>query len=232
MKVIINHLTRMLSGYICAAGVDIETKQHVRLCASRGHLRPELLKGNGGFLEMAAILELGSGNRIGQRPEIEDHEFDLASVKHFGLLAPERFWNMLTRMARPTLIDVFGSDLLQRGPASCGVNAGKGTGSLGCLAQAKQPSLYLRPRPERPQIRMKFSDGAFNVDVSVTDIRLYGADNITPDSDKVEAVAERLRDESTILSVGLTRPYAPSEEFPPLHWLQVNNIHFEKTPVW
>ena len=227
MKVIINHLTRMLSGYICAAGVDVETKQHVRLCPSRGHLRPELLTANGGFLEMSAILDLGPAKHTGQRPEVEDHEFDLKSVKHLGTLAPNRFWNMLTQVARPSLRGVFGSDLLQRGPASCGVDVDKGTASLGCIAQVEQPALYLRPRPERPQIRMKFSDGTFTVDVSVTDIRLYGADYITPDAKKVEAVAGRLRGESAILSVGLTRPYTPSDEAPPLHWLQVNNIHFE-----
>jgi len=35
-----------------------------------------------------------------------------------------------------------------------------------------------------------------------------------------------------ILSVGLTRPFAPSSESEEVHWLQVNNVHFEDDPVW
>jgi hypothetical protein len=235
VKVIINHLTRMLSGYICAAGVDVKTKRHVRLRPSRLDLRPELLTNNGGFLAVAAILDIGPTRYIGQRPEVEDHEFDLKRVKHQGTLAPERFWNMLRQMSRPSLTGVFGEDLLKRGPASCAVDVGKGAASLGCLAQVKRLHLYLRERPDRPdrpQIRMKFSDDAFTVDVSVTDIRLYGADHLTPGREKVESIAKRLLNESAILSVGLTRPYAPSDESAQLHWLQVNNIHFENTPVW
>ena len=35
-----------------------------------------------------------------------------------------------------------------------------------------------------------------------------------------------------LLSVGLTRPFAPSPDAPPIHWLQVNNIHLEPDPCW
>ncbi len=34
-----------------------------------------------------------------------------------------------------------------------------------------------------------------------------------------------------LLSVGLTRAFSTGG-FPPVHWLQVNNIHFRKNPLW
>ena len=35
-----------------------------------------------------------------------------------------------------------------------------------------------------------------------------------------------------MLGVGLTRPFAPTAGEPPLHWLQVNNLHLEDDPAW
>ena len=227
MKVVINHLTRMQSGYICAAGVDVHAKQHVRLMPARGHLRPELLAAHGGLFDMAVILEVGPTKRIGAPPEIEDREFDLRQTKFLGVLAPHRFWNMLTQMAQPKLTDIFGDALRARSSGSCAVEAGKGKASLGCLTPARPPELLLRQRPDKPaQVRLRVSDGQFDLDLAVTDIRLYGPDHATPDIEAIEAVASRLRSETVILSVGLTRPYTPSDNLAPMHWLQVNNIHF------
>jgi hypothetical protein len=80
---------------------------------------------------------------------------------------------------------------------------------------------------------MRFSDGALKVDVSVTDIRLYGTDHLTPDETMVEQVNERIRQGvNVILSVGLGRQYAAAPGVAPRHWLQVNNIHLADQPVW
>lgn len=230
MKVVINHLTRMQSGYVCAAGVDIATRRHVRLMPARAHLRPESLAAHGGPLAIAAILDLGPAKDIGKRPEVEDREFDPRKTGAHGLLAAPRFWNMLTQVAKPGLASIFGSDLHPAGACSCGVDAGRGIASLGCLIPQGRPDLYIRERPGKPpQVRMKFTDGAFNVDVGVTDIRLYGADHATPDEDAVNAAMSQLAGaQPVILSVGLTRPYAPRDEVAAIHWLQVNNVHFRQ----
>lgn len=52
-----------------------------------------------------------------------------------------------------------------------------------------------------------------------------------------EAVYEMLGmvqnvDGDIILSVGLTRPFAPEGFQNPVHWLQVNNIHVPIDPLW
>ena len=229
VKIIVNHLTRMQSGYVCAAGVDVETRRHVRLMPARGHLRPELLAVHGGTLDIAAIIDLGPAKPVGKLPEIEDCEFDLSNMQGLGPLAPPRFWNMLTQMAKTDLVSLFGRDLRTVWARSCGVDVGRGAASLGCLIPKARPSVYLRTRPGKPaQIRIGFTDGAFDVDVGVTDIRLYGEDHVTPDPEAISAAMTRLGGpDPVILSVGLTRPYTPRDDVAPIHWLQVNNIHFQ-----
>lgn len=68
------------------------------------------------------------------------------------------------------------------------------------------------------------------MNLSVTDIRLYHVDSFTPNEEKVNFVAERLAKEAkmgrVILGLGLTRPFAEHEGGEPVHWVQVNGIHF------
>ncbi|HXH09492.1 MAG TPA: hypothetical protein VNP04_06995 [Alphaproteobacteria bacterium] len=80
---------------------------------------------------------------------------------------------------------------------------------------------------------MVFTDGNLDLDCGVTDIRLYGNDHVTPNTKEVERITKRLKSSAgLILSVGLTRPFAGSPDFPPVHWLQVNNIHLRDDPAW
>jgi hypothetical protein len=97
-----------------------------------------------------------------------------------------------------------------------------------------RPVLTLRQEPgRRAQIRLDLSDGQLAANVSVTDIRFYGPDHLTPDRRVVERVATRLATgEPAILSVGLSRPFAAGLDEPELHWLQVNGIHLQSDPVW
>ena len=226
MRIVVNHLTRMLSGYICVAGVDVETKRHVRPIG-KTNLRPKLLARNGGPFDIGAVVDLGPVTSKAQAPELEDWLFDPAKAVCVKLLERERFWRMLEQMAQPKLAMLFGEALKMIGPLSCGVGVGTGTASLGCLVPRTPPKLYLRNRDGRPpQVRMRLGDGAFDVDVSVTDLRLYGEDCMTPNPGLVKTIVEFLSGGgNVILSVGLTRPYAPRPDRAPKHWLQVNNIH-------
>ena len=75
--------------------------------------------------------------------------------------------------------------------------------------------------------------GKIPLNLSVTDIRLYGADHITPDPAAVAVANERLASSAEVLlGVGLTRAYVDwLSNQPPLHWLQVNNLHFIEEPI-
>ena len=59
------------------------------------------------------------------------------------------------------------------------------------------------------------------------------ADGETPDEERVRAINRRMEEgEGVLLSVGLTRAFASAADREPVHWLQVNNLHLERTPCW
>lgn len=234
MKIVVNHLTRMQQWYICVAGVDTQTYQHVRPVLGGTRLGTNLLTRNGGAFNMAVVVDLGKVSPHPQRPEIEDHIFNPSSLRKISTFSEKQFWRLLNRMAKRKLLDIFGSDLEMKGAKSCGVDVGKGEASLGCLIPDIQPELYIRPKEGKAsQIRIEVSDGCLGLDLGVTDIRLYRDDHLTPNERVVKNVAERVKKEgNAIIGVGLTRPFSSLPGFPPVHWLQVNNIHLESNPTW
>jgi hypothetical protein len=164
MRIVVNHLTRMQPGYICVAGLDEVTGQHVRPCLNGARLRTSLLQERGGPSDIAAVVDLGFARHIGQPPETEDYLFE-------------------ARRAR------------------------------------RVPDFV--------------NDGQFDVDVPVTDIRLYGTGHVTPAEERVRELDGRLqRGVKVVLAVGLSRPYTSSPDLPPIHWLQINGVHREDDPVW
>ena len=234
MKVVINHLTRMEKGYFCVAGVDWTTGNHVRPILPSGRLRNALLAPHGGPFDMANIVELGTPKHWPTSPHIEDYMFALAHTKRVGRASPDRFWRFLCAMSKPRLTDIFGDDLKSLGPASCGTDEGQGLASLGCLHPKQKPLLHLETKHhDRPRIRLRVSDGEFDLALAVTDIRLYQGDHATPDPGLVETAAARIRaSKGVILSVGLGRAKRFSENGPAMHWLQANNIHLKEDPTW
>jgi hypothetical protein len=233
MRIVVNHLTRMQPGFICVAGLDLETSAHVRPTTS-GRLSSRLLARHGGPFDLGAIVDLGATYRAGRPPEVEDYAFQPRLARRVGHLSPIEFWDRLLAISATRLRDLFGPELTRRGARAAAVDAGKGSASLGCLLPAERPALYTQPRPGRPdQVRLRLSDGQLALDLGVTDIRLYGADHLTPDRERIEQVAARLRGGvQAVLAVGLTRASAGTPDYPPVHWLQVNSIHLADDPGW
>jgi hypothetical protein len=234
MEIVVNHLTRMRQGYVCIAGVDIKTYRHIRPILPGTSLGTDLLARNGGPFDMAVVVDLGKVRPNPQRPEIEDHIFSPSSVRKMDTLSEKQFWRLLNEMAKRKLSDIFGKSLEMRGPKSCAVDVGKGEASLGCFLPHPQPKLYVQSREGKPdQIRIQVNDGCFDLDLGVTDIRMYGEDHVVPDKNVLRDVGGRLRKgEDVILSVGLTRPFSTLSGYPQVHWLQVNNIHLISDPTW
>ncbi|MBI4669463.1 MAG: hypothetical protein HY747_09845 [Elusimicrobia bacterium] len=231
MKIVVNHLTKMSPGYICVAGIDLETGRHVRPALGK-RLETKLLACHGGPFDIASICNLGPVIPTPQRPEVEDCRFSPDRVKSLGTMDPNEFWQRLSRIASKNLIDIFGKDLKARGPKSCGVDVERGNASLGCLILEEIPKFHLRPGlAGHKQIRLAISDGTFNLDLGVNDIRFYRKDHSAPDEEVVSRAESALAEgDPFILSVGLTRPFAASGQ-KPLHWLQVNNIHFKSNII-
>lgn len=228
MRIIINHLTRMAPGYICVAGVNPVTGQHVRP-TTYGRLGRHLLRAMSGPFEVAANVDIGDAVPDGVAPEVEDHRFEPSHARYCETIAPPTFWTLLETVARPTLADIFGAELQQSG-SSCSVARGKGLASLGCLQPAARPRLV---RDTYGKLRMHISDAVLTASVPVTDLRLFKEDHATIRDDVVADLSRRLgRGVAVILSVGLSRPFAKSPGDEERHWLQVNGIHLEDEPVW
>ncbi len=234
MKIVVSHLTRMQKGFICVAGVDLATRQHVRPML-RSQMHKAMLSRHGGPFDIGRIVDLGWTRYSGTRPETEDYLFHASEVRVLGDMAGGEFWDLLASIARPKLGEIFGKDLVARGTHSCAVDVGRGIASLGCYVPAGRPQVCIQRRNPsgRGRIRIEFMAGSYAFELGVTDIRLYGEDHVTPDPAVVASVAERLQDKTgVILGVGLTRPYQGESDEPPRHWLQVNNLHFQEDPCW
>lgn len=236
MRIIVNHLTRMRRGFFCTAGIEFKSGCHIRpgLAHVKG-LPVNMLRSNGGCFDMAVDVELGDTQGVGQVPEIEDHEFRQRAAKIIREVEPNEFWHMLSLYAKNRLTDIFGHDLRNLGNNHFGVDPRRGNCSLGLLRPGSTPSLRIKSRAQKPdQVRMHFIDRDLNeVDLSVADIRLYTDDYASPKSDLVNQINRSLQHgEEIILSVGLTRLFAPADGSEAKHWLQVNNIHRRDRPVW
>lgn len=234
MKIVVNHLTRMQQGFICVAGIDLETGRHVRPVL-QSQMRTKFLARHGGPFEIGAIVELGWTKRVGQPPEVEDHLFHRGEVRRVADMPSDEFWQLLRQSAETKLVAIFGSDLTQRGHRSYGVDAGRGEISLGCYLLPSRAHIFIQHRDQwrRGRIRIAFQVGDHEFDLGVTDIRLYESDHVTPAEAIVQQTDGRLQTtDGVILSVGLSRPYQGGDAGEPIHWLQVNNIHFADDPCW
>ena len=223
MQIVINHLTRMQKGFMCAAGVDPVTGRHVRPVLT-SQLRTDMLACHGGPFELGYRVELGETKFVGKVPEIEDRQFEAAAARQLDRVPPDEFWQLLTGLAADSLSDVFGPDLQRIGATSCGVPEFHGLRSLGCY-WAHQPQIHLQTTDDHLRIRFDFVEGTNRYRVPVTDIRLYREDHVTPCGSR-GALATRPGPMFTrLVSVGLSRAYKSSDEHPATHWLQINNLH-------
>jgi hypothetical protein len=234
MRIVINHLTRMHGGHICTAGVELDSRRHVRPVLAGEPLPFYLLAQYGGPFAMGWILDLGSPRPAPVPPHVEDFVFVPARAKKVRRACPREFWKLLEEIARPSLAEIFGDCLRPAGQGAFAAEVGTGKVSLGCLRLQGPAELFFKEdhRGGR-RLRMRFGDGRIEVEASVTDLRLFADDHATPNAAAVRAANEGLRtSRGTILCVGLTRPYSPGACQPPRHWLQVNNLHFEDDPLW
>jgi hypothetical protein len=234
MKIAITDITRMQRGYFCVAGVNVDTGERVRPVQPMGRLRDLFSIRHRGPFEMATVIDLGRTRPVPAPPEVEDHEFTPEHARLVRQIEPELFWELLGHLAKPTLRAQFGAALRPTGRDRAIVDEGNGVASLGCLAPTGRVRLVAERRAGgSASLRLRFSDGSLSLSLSVTDLRLWADDHVTPRWDLVRAIIDKLdRGVPCLLSVGLTRPFAAREGERPVHWLQVNNIHLEDDPCW
>jgi hypothetical protein len=229
MLLIVDHLTRMKLPYICVAGLAINPSiGHVRPVLGFSNLdRPMLLR-EGGPFDIGAIVHLGEVEYDGSEPEVEDHLFFLRNASYIENLNSAEFWQALDGFAKPSLHEIFGPDILVDGERMT-LPLGHGIASLGCLRPAHRPALFIS---RRGRVRARLHDDGQDLNLSVTDLRLYEEDQATPKREMVNHVMKEMAgDCEVILSVGLTRPFQGPGRPAAEHWLQVNNLHLSTHPV-
>jgi hypothetical protein len=218
----------MMKGYFCVAGIDMETRAHVRPVLGGARLRTTLLDPKGPF-SMAAVVDLGEVHRCGLAPEVEDVQFDPRRARKLHTLAPAEFWQMLVSATAPDLKSLFGPGFKRAG-ATGAVEPGNGIASLGCIVPSRAPALAI---DHRDRVRALVHDGGELYDLAVTDLRLYENNHETPRESVVQSLNDRLAGAvRVVVAVGLSRAFAAREGEPPLHWLQANNLHLEDDPAW
>jgi len=226
MEIAITHLTRMQRGYICVAGLDVKTGAHVRPVL-KGRLPSNLLRQQGGPFQIGALVDLGEVKHVASPPEVEDYLFDVSKARRIKRLDSKEFWKILSSGAERNLARIFGRHLEAQGNGAA-IEEGKGSASLGCLS-VEEATLEVNPWQK---IRMEFSSGELNVDLSVTDVRLVKSDFETPNQKIIEIAQQKLAKQGpAIVCVGLTRAWTKPGDDRRRHWLQVNNIHFSDDPL-
>lgn len=197
---------------------------HVRPVIRYGRLTQGDLQANGGAFVIGAVVDLGAVTDVGQPPEVEDRQF-APPARLVSTLSGTSFWALLRDVSLPTLASIFGDELVADPPGRT-IPVGAGRCSLGCLSPRDAPRLYVNPKG---QVRMWLRDNGDELNLSVTDIRLYEDDLQTPNRARISDVSNRLRrGVDVVLAVGVGRAYPPEE---PRHWLQINNIHLADDPL-
>jgi hypothetical protein len=216
----------MYSGHICAAGIELKTGKRIRPVL-RSPLPASVLAVRGGVFDIANELDLGRTQSCGKYPEVEDTLFVAAAAKVKQTMRGEAFFDRIRNFASSRL-DSIGPELVQEG-TSLVTPPGKGRCSL-VMTKALDPvRVTILPRRGEDgtvsdKIRFALRDG---VELSVTDVRLYQRDMVTPDAERVRWLAERLAERpEVILCFGLGRPYNGR------HYLPLNNLHLSNAPDW
>ena len=210
-------------GTFVLRGLDVEVEEQVQPVKRQGRLDADDLVESGCPFAIGEHVDLGRVVDVGSPPEVEDREFHTATS--LGQLSDGDFWQVLERTAANSLEEIFGSELVPDAPGRT-IAPGVGRASLGHLRPESTPRLYIS---QDGRLRMMLSDAGDAMNLSVTDLRLYEDDLMTPDQDAVNEVSRAIRrGTGVILAVGVGRPYPPDS---PRHWLQVNSIHLESDPL-
>lgn len=227
MDVLITDLTRMYDGHVCVAGIDLSNGRRVRPVTRRGRLEAGMLSTRGGVMNIRHVVDIGRTRRCGSPPEVEDVLFDPRAAKLKRVMAPAEFFATLQKHCVKGL-EAIGPGLQREGNSL--VTAERAGACSLVLTAASEPARVhvTTTRSERGEmerkLRFSLADG---VNVSITDARLYKADLLTPDAERVEWLQSKLAaSPQVLLSFGLGRPYNKR------HYLQLNNLHLGNAAEW
>jgi hypothetical protein len=229
VQIVVNHLTRMTAPRICVAGIEPDSRRHIRpTTPANDPIDRRLLDEEGGPFGIGTLVDLGAVRANRSRPESEDHLFETASAREVRSLDPDEYWQLLDDVAEDNLGAIFGPDLERRG-GSFAIEEGSGRVSLGVLRVQQPPDLRI---DGYGKLRLILNDVEEPARLPVTDIRFVEAEHRTLRREVVADVQQRLRGGTDLfLMLGLARAFVAEGDDRGRHWLQVNGICVEDRPV-
>jgi hypothetical protein len=230
MRIVVNHVTRMKSPRICVAGVDLDSREHVRPTTPAGDpITRAVLREERGPFGMGAVVDLGTVLPEPSPPEVEDHRFTVARARHVEDMEGDEFCSLLDEVSEPDLAKAFGPALGRVGDWRYATALGQGDRSLAVLQAGTRPELSVN---RYGKLQLRFNDVDPQTYVSVTDVRFYTEDQKTIRSSVVDDVARRLRrGVDAFLMFGLARPFQAPRDDQQRHWLQLNGLCLVDNPV-
>jgi hypothetical protein len=226
MKILINHLTRMKAPNVCVAGLDAKG-WHVRPIRRVGHLDIDLIREKS--FHVGTEIDLGPLRPCGKSPHVEDRSFSVAKIGEAKPLTSSEFWDRIDVVARGSLIEIFGDELAPHGAGSCVLPQGKGKASLGVL-RVRPGEANLLVQKQQVRMALHFRNDLLNL--GVTDLRMYDDTLTNPNYELFKYVSAQLNSGvPALLSVGVGRPWATSNDNEWYHYLQVNNVHLSIDPL-
>lgn len=233
MLILVNHLTRMTAPNICVAGIEV-VKKGDKYASTGRHIRPvcrpNLNVDHAGIFQLGCLVDLGEVIEAGAAPEIEDVRFRVQSTSIVSSIRPEAFIETMQRVSKPTLSEIFGDELEERGRTGC-LPEGCGLCSLGVLT-ARRAQLSIEPSDKGDKLFALFSDNFGPRRLRVTDARFCRPPDWQLDADVVQSVNQALSSVEAHIAVGVGRPFASGADAAKVHWLQANNIFPTSTPLW
>jgi hypothetical protein len=197
------------------------TGAHVRPVVPGRRLRRTEIEIGGSEIAVGTELDLGTVTPVPSPPEVEDHAFVPSDARRVRDWRSVDLASFLRSHAASSLHDIFGASLEADG-ATASMAVGAGPASLGCLAPTVRPTVSI---DSYDKVKLALEDGGKKFSVTVADLRLYEADQKTPDPAAIRRLQAELEGDSEVfLAVGLSRPFAKAGGAP-RHWLQINNIH-------
>lgn len=226
VEIVLTHLTRMHDGHICIAGLDRTSGRHIRPVTG-ARIPRSYLDRPGGKIQIGSILRFTAMTPVPSAPEVEDHQFREADSDVIGQVSDHDLWTILEAAESPDLMTIFGPSFHRAG-RTWALDEGEGSASLGVVRARERHGPTI---DAYGKVRLVFrGDDGELLNIPVTDLRLFRADDGTPDRAAVLELKREVDRGDVLLAVGVGRAWAPDGE-KRLHWLQVNNIHVEPAPT-
>lgn len=228
MQILVNHLTRMKSPYICVAGVNLADGSHVRPVLDKQSRHGKQIHRDtltDGLFGLGKVVDLGPVTHRPENPQREDHLFALERIQVVSQCDPLGFSQLMESIAKKSLALIFGTSLQKTSSRKIGILGGLGECSLGVYKPKEAKITQEFNQYGKHEVRLEFEDPDLgDISSPITDIRLWEDDQITPNKQWVEYARGRLS--GCVLAMGLGREYRGK------NWLQVNNIFLADDPFW